>query len=213
MQLIGMYDSPFVRRVAIALKLWGIAFEHRPWSVFRDAAQVARFNPLIRVPTLMLDDGETLFDSSAIIDALDDIVGPTRAMMPGEGVERRKHLRVCALACGLGDKVVSLIYERAVHQRESPDWIARCNAQIDATLDVLERECRANGSMWWFGEALGHADIAVVCMLTLAIEALQFDLNAKRWPALRAHREKCEARPEFREISQPFFAPPPKRVK
>jgi glutathione S-transferase len=210
MILIGMYDSPFVRRVAIALRLYGLAFEHRPWSVFRDADQVAKHNPLIRVPTLVLDDGESLVDSSAIIDALDDIVGPARALMPADGAERRKHMRICALACGLGDKVVSLIYERAVHKRETADWVARCNKQIAGALDVLEAERRASGSTWWFGESIGHADVAVICVLTLAVEALQFDLDAKRWPALKAHREKCEARPEFREISQPFFAPPPK---
>lgn len=202
-----MYDSPFVRRVAIALRLYGIPFEHRPWSVFRDAAQVARHNPLIRVPTLMLDDGETLVDSSAIIDALDDIVGGARALMPVDGPERRKHLRVCALACGLGDKVVALIYERAVHHRETPDWVERCSRQIAGTLDLLEHERAASTTSGWFGDSLGHADIAVTCVLTLAVEALKFDLDGKRWPALKAHRERCEARPEFRAISQPFFAP------
>jgi glutathione S-transferase len=210
MILIGMYDSPFVRRVAIALRLYGLAFEHRPWSVFRDADKVAQHNPLIRVPTLVLDDGETLVDSSAIIDALDDIVGPARALMPADGPARRKHMRVCALACGLGDKVVSLIYERAVHDRQTPDWVARCNKQIAGALDTLESARRAAASSWWFGESIGHADIAVACVLTLAVEALQFNLDAARWPALKAHREKCEALPEFREISQPFFAPPPK---
>ncbi len=210
MLLIGMYDSPFVRRVAIALRSYGIAFDHQAWSVFRDADQVARHNPLIRVPTLVLDDGETLIESSAIIDALDDMVGPDRALMPAEGSERRKHMRVCALAVGLGDKVVSLIYEREIHRRQTADWVARCNQQIGATLDVLERERAARASAWWFGEAIGHADIAVACVLTLAIEALRWNLDAKRWPALKAHREKCEARPEFTEISQPFFAPPPR---
>jgi glutathione S-transferase len=81
MILVGMYDSPFVRRVAIALRLYGIEYEHRPWSVFRDAEKVARFNPLMRVPTLVLDDGETLIDSAAILDALDDMVGATRALV------------------------------------------------------------------------------------------------------------------------------------
>ncbi len=63
MILVGQYDSPFVRRVAIALDLLGFAFEHRPWSVFGDAEKVAAYNPMKRVPTLVLDDGETLLDS------------------------------------------------------------------------------------------------------------------------------------------------------
>ena len=58
--LIGQFDSPFVRRVAIALNLYGMAYEHRPWSVFGDADKIAPFNPLIRVPTLVLDSGDVL---------------------------------------------------------------------------------------------------------------------------------------------------------
>ena len=210
MILVGMYDSPFVRRVAIALRLYGIEYEHRPWSVFRDAEKVARFNPLMRVPTLVLDDGETLIDSAAILDALDDMVGATRALVPEHGPERRRHLRVCALANGMADKVVSLIYERAVHVRETPEWAARCRTQIAGALDALEADRTARGSAWWFGSAISHADIAVACALTLAVETLGFALDVARWPSLSAHRERCETRPEFREISQPFFAPTPK---
>jgi glutathione S-transferase len=210
MILIGMYDSPFVRRVAIALRLYDMEYEHRPWSVFRDAEEVARFNPLMRVPTLVLDDGETLIDSAAILDALDDMVGAARALMPEHGPERRRHLRICALATGMGDKVVSLIYERAVHARETPEWAARCRTQIAGALDALEAERTARASAWWFGEAISHADIAVACVLTLAVETLGFALDDARWPLLSAHRKRSEMRPEFREISQPFFAPPPK---
>src|SRR5579864_8101013 len=107
MVLIGQYDSPFVRRVAIALRLYGIAFEHRPWSTFGDAGKIAAYNPLLRVPTLVLDDGEALIDSTAILDHLDERVGPDKAMIPPRGAERRRHLRIIALATGLGDKAVS----------------------------------------------------------------------------------------------------------
>ena len=72
MILIGQYNSPFVRRVAIALRLYGIAYEHRPWSTFGDAERIAPFNPLRRVPTLVLDDGEALIESGAILDYLDE---------------------------------------------------------------------------------------------------------------------------------------------
>lgn len=209
MILIGMYDSPFVRRVAIAMRLYGMEYEHRPWSVFRDMDKVAAFNPLIRVPTLVLDDGEALTESTAILDAIDDMVGRDRALIPAQGPARRKAMQVCALACGLGDKVVSLIYERAVHGRETPHWVARCNTQIAGVLDALEKG--RGDAPWWFGAGnIGHADIVVACVLTLAVEALGYDLDAARWPGLTAHRERCEARPEFRDIHQPFFAPPPK---
>lgn len=72
MFLIGQYDSPFVRRTAIALRLYGLPFEHKPWSTFGDAEQVAAYNPVQRVPTLVLDDGEALIESSAILDYLDE---------------------------------------------------------------------------------------------------------------------------------------------
>lgn len=76
MILIGQYDSPFVRRVAVALQLYGFSYEHRPWSVFGDADRVAAVNPLRRVPTLITDDGEALLESSAILDWLDELAGP-----------------------------------------------------------------------------------------------------------------------------------------
>ena len=85
MILIGQYDSPFVRRVGVALTLYGMAFEHRPWSVWADAEALGRFNPLRRVPTLVLAGGEVLIESGAILDALDEMVGPQRAMLPRSG--------------------------------------------------------------------------------------------------------------------------------
>src|SRR6204780_1736356 len=95
---IGQNDSPFVRRVAIALRLYGLPFEHRPWSTFGEGDKIAPYNPLRRVPTLVLDDGEALIDSTAILDYLDELVGPEKAMIAPDGAERRRHLRICALA-------------------------------------------------------------------------------------------------------------------
>ena len=89
MFLIGQYDSPFVRRVAIALRLYGIAYDHKPWSTFGDAVAIAPYNPLRRVPTLVLDSGEALIESAMILDYLDDTVGPEKAMLPAKGAERR----------------------------------------------------------------------------------------------------------------------------
>src|SRR3989442_10878183 len=118
MILIGQYDSPFVRRVAIAMRLYGLPFEHRPWSTFGDADKIAPFNPLRRVPTLVLDDGEALIESAMILDHLDDVVGPDKAMIARSGETRRRHLQICALAVGLGDKGVSPLYERGVREEE-----------------------------------------------------------------------------------------------
>src|SRR5687768_15672987 len=100
--LIGQYDSPFVRRVAVALQRYRMPYQHETWSVWRQADAIARLSPLRRVPTLVLDDREVLVESSAILDALDDLVAPEQALVPRTGPARRHVLRLCALACGLG---------------------------------------------------------------------------------------------------------------
>src|SRR5271170_643595 len=105
MILIGQYDSPFVRRVGIALHLYGIGYDHRPWSTFGDAEKIAAYNPLRRAPTLVLDDGEVLVESGAILDHLDELAGPGTALLARQGPERRAALQVCALATGLCDKL------------------------------------------------------------------------------------------------------------
>src|SRR5579864_5985760 len=127
MILIGQYDSPFVRRVAIAMRLYGLAFEHRPWSTFGDAEKIAAFNPLRRVPTLVLGDGEALIESTVILDYLDELVGPDKSMIAARGPDRRHTLKICALATGLADKAVSLVYERALRKdNQSKLWVERC---------------------------------------------------------------------------------------
>lgn len=207
MFLIGQYDSPFVRRVAIALRLYGLAFEHRPWSTFGDADQIAPYNPLRRVPTLVLDDGEALIESMIILDYLDDLVGADKAMLPRGGVERRKHLRICALASGLGDKAVSLLYERVLRKEQLALWVERCQAQIGDVLKVLEAERARVTTPYWLGDRIGHADVAVACVVRFTREAHPQLFDAARYPALAAHSERCEALAPFKEIVQPL-APP-----
>ena len=207
MFLIGQYDSPFTRRVAIALRLYGLAFEQRPWSTFGEGDKIAPYNPLRRVPTLVLDDGEALIDSAAILDYLDELAGPEKAMIAVRGPERRRHLRICALATGLGDKSVSLIYERVLRKEALKLWVERCEAQISGVLDVLENERHAVTTPYWFGEHIGHADIAVACVLRFTGEAHPHLFNAARYPALAAHAAHCETLRPFREIVQPLSPP------
>ena len=128
MILIGQYDSPFVRRVAIALRLYGGAFEHRPWSTFGDADKIAPFNPLRRVPTLVRDDGVVLIESSAILDWLDEQASDA-ALLPRAGETRRAQLHVCALGQGLAEKSVALLYERVLHEQTSDVWTMRCRTR------------------------------------------------------------------------------------
>ncbi len=204
MILIGQYDSPFVRRVAVALELWGVDFDHQPLSVWADADRLSAINPMRRVPTLVLDDGEVLIESSAILDALDEMVGPARAMLPGSGPERRRGLKVCALSTGLGDKAVSLFYEGLLHEAPSQTWIDRCHAQIGDVLSALEADRALSASAFWLGDRISHADIAAACALRFTREAHPGLFDPARWPRLAEHGEQCEALEAFKAISQPL---------
>ncbi len=211
MILIGQYDSPFVRRVAIAMRLYGLSFEHRPWSVFGDAEKIAQYNPLMRVPTLVMGNGDVVLESHAILDALDQLAPPALAMMPAGGAERREAQKVCALATGMNDKAVSMVYETVVHNRATPAWIERCLSQIAGCLSGLERSRMAHPTEWWFGPNIGHADVTVGCALRFLGDAHPglFDLS-EGWPLLAAHAARCEALPVFQEIQQAFVVTPPK---
>jgi len=209
MFLIGQYDSPFVRRVAIAMRLYGLTFDHKPWSTFGDADKIAPYNPLRRVPTLVLDDGEALIDSVAILDYLDELIGPDQAMIAPQGIERRRNLRMIALATGLGDKSVSLVYESALRKEKLTLWVDRCEAQIRGALDALEQQRVAAKTPYLFGQRIGHSDIAVACVLRFTTEAHSHLFTREAYPALAAHSALCEALPVFKEIVQPLS--PPKR--
>ncbi len=165
MILVGQYDSPFVRRVAVTMNIYRLAFERQPYSVFGDIGHVRMRNPLVRVPALVLDDGEVLIDSGAIIDHLDETVGRARALVAHEGADRRRCLYLTALAQGCSEKVVQLFFERYFHTPDmiSKDWERRCIGQIETTLEALEATCP--DQHWYFGERISHADIMTVCMI------------------------------------------------
>jgi glutathione S-transferase len=210
--LIGQYDSPFVRRVAVALQQLGIAYEHWPWSVWADSERLARYNPLRRVPVLIWgdgtsDDGTVLIDSHAILDAIDDHVGPERALLPRSGPVRREGLRIAALATGLADKAVSLLYEHVLRKPDSRSalWAERCAAQIRETLALLEAARVAQATPFWFGDTPTHADIAVACALRFTKEAHPELLGAAIGPGLSAHAARAEALPAFQAATQPLL--------
>jgi glutathione S-transferase len=207
MILIGQFDSPFVRRVAVALELYGLPYEHRPWSTFGDADKLVSFNPLRRVPTLVLDDDEALIDSFVILDWLDECVGPDCALIAPHGPERRAALKVCALATGLADKAVSLLYERVLHEETSQVWTDRCRAQIADVLDVLNASRARRSALYWFGERINHADIAVTCAIRFTREAHPGLFDPARWPTLEAHTNHCEALDPFQRNLQPLSPP------
>lgn len=207
MILIGQYDSPFVRRVGIALTLYGIPFEQKPWSTFGDADSIRPYNPLTRVPTLVLDDGDVLIDSHLILDHLDSLVPVGKRMFPVVEPARRKALKVSGLAMGLADKAVSLFYEGRLHDKVSDTWVKRCRLQIETVLGALEEDRAGRKTTWWFGEEIGHADIAVGVAMRFVNEVHLGMASTAKFPALGAHAERCEGLPVFKEISQAFIAP------
>ena len=142
MKLIGMLDSPYVRRVAISAKRLGIALEHESVSVFRHFEQFQQINPVVKAPTLVLDDGEVLMDSTLIIDYLEALAEPGRSLMP-KGIEQRvRSLRLIGLALAACEKSVQLYYERNLRPAEIQyePWVERVEGQLAAAYSALERE-------------------------------------------------------------------------
>lgn len=201
MILYGQYDSPFVRRVAIVLTLYEMPFRQVPWSVFGDADRLRRKNPLTRVPALELADGECLIDSHMILDYLDSLVPEADRLFPSHGPARRSALQTAALACGIGDKAVSLFYERRLHEHPSGIFLARCASQIRAGWEALERHMTQKNS------GPDHAQIAIACVWRFVQEAHPGLVQPSDFPLVVEHSEQMEALPAFRAIRQPFVAP------
>ena len=209
MKLIGMFDSPYVRRVAVTLKHLEVPFEHANWSVGADVERIREFSPLGRVPVLVLDDGTALVDSAAILDAIDDQVGPTRALLPASGGSRREALRLISLAMGAGEKARDQLYERMVRPPEKyhEPWVMRCREQMHGALGLLEIACRERGSgAWLVDDRLTQADVTVACISTFLKESLDVFGGDAPYAALQAHVARCEALPEFRATHAPWFA-------
>jgi glutathione S-transferase len=194
--LVGQYDSPYVRRVAVTLHLYGIAFERNPISAFGDADEMGRITPLVRIPSLILDDGEVLFDSAAMIDHLDEIVGPDRALTPRSGKERRRVLQSTVMATGAIDKAGAIVYERHFHDGEHQNggWIARCKRQLGGALGWLESQLKGE---WLTGPKMTQADIATGCMVGYLKLRLPEALRDGDYPELERHSLACERMEAF----------------
>src|SRR5262245_50924061 len=181
--LVGQYDSPYVRRGAISLHLPGLPFERDTRSVFADAEAMRRVNPLGRIPSLVLDDGEVLIDSAAILDHVDQTVGPDRALVPASGAARRQALRIIALGSGAVDKAGAIAYERLLRPAEKvhEPWIDRCATQLASALDTLEG---LEATPWLTGPRMMQPDIMVGAMLGYLKLRVPEALPPGRYPAL-----------------------------
>jgi glutathione S-transferase len=210
MLLIGMFDSPFVRRVAISMKLLAIAFEHANWSVGRDFDRIRQYSALGRVPALVLDDGEVLSESAMILDYLDDSVGNERALLASTGEARRDALRLMALSIGAAEKGRDQIYESVFRPpaRQYDVWVNRLQTQMHGALGELERYCRARTDRQWLvGDAMSQADITVTCAYTFLNEALPAAGIEQRYTRLAQVAARCEQLSAFQSTHVPFFTP------
>jgi glutathione S-transferase len=208
--LIGMFDSPFVRRVAITMKLMEMPFEHANWSIGRDFDRIREYNPLGRVPTLVTDQGEKLMESAAILDYLDERAGAERALLPRSGPDRRQALNLMAMATGAAEKGVLQIYERVFRPEDKrhPPWADRCRVQMSGSLAAIDRYLGERGvSQWLVGKRMTQADITAVCVFTFLNDALKVAADPVVFQSLGTLAARCESLPVFQETRIPFFLP------
>jgi glutathione S-transferase len=198
MLLIGVNRSPYTRRVAITLHAYGLAFEQKALTGFDHRAEVRTSNPLGRIPALVLDSGEVLLDSAAIIDHLDEVHGRERALTPANGSERRAVLNVAAMMMGACDKLLQGAYER---NRKPPEkmhqpWIDDCVAQATHALAAVDAMVQPGARYLLFGR-LTQADVTAFIAERLARVGLGVDTET-RTSRLRALTLRLLDEPAFR---------------
>jgi len=197
MQLIGMLDSPYVRRVAISLQLLALPFEHRSLSVFRTFDQFRAINPVVKAPTLVCDDGTVLMDSTLILDYAEALAAP-RSLMPSGLAERRTTLRTIGLALAACEKSVQLVYERNLRppEKQHEPWAARVLGQMHAAFGELEAEL-ARGSQPGSAPVIGAAQVATAVAWHFSARMLPGTLQDVDYRRLRALSAWAEQLPEF----------------
>lgn len=196
MLLVGMMDSPFVRRVAIALKVLDLPFEHRSVSVFRTFDEFRRVNPVVKAPTLVTDDGTVLMDSTLILQHLADLAGPENPLVPGEPAARTRALRLSGLALAAAEKSVQIVYEctqRPDQKRHEP-WLDRVRGQLAAACEALDRDLPTPEPMQ------AAIDVAVAWRFTQHVAAEM--VPAASYPALARFSARMEKLPVF--VSTPL---------
>jgi glutathione S-transferase len=197
MQLVGMLDSPFVRRVAISMRKLEISYVHNPLSIFRTYDEFRQLNPLVKVPTLVCDDGEMLVDSTLIIDYLEVLAG--RSLMPSEPSLRRTALQRIGIALVAMEKVAQRIYElkaRPEEYRYEP-WLERVNEQLLSAIDAMEKSVTGLDDVWMFGKQLTQADITTAVAWRFINHAAPAIAAVAQRPALAEFCSRAEELPEF----------------
>lgn len=198
MQLIGMLDSPYVRRVAISLQLLGLRFDHQSVSVFRSFAQFQKINPVVKAPTLVCDDGEVMMDSALILEYAEALALPGKSLMPKSIVELQRALRIVGLALAACEKSVQIIYERQLRpvEKQHEPWLSRVSGQLLAAYAALESEV-AQRALAATSENINQAGVSVAVAWQFTQQTLPEAVVAVNYPALRKFSSEAEALPEF----------------
>jgi glutathione S-transferase len=199
MKLIGLYDSPYVRRVAVSMRLQGFAFEHVALSVFRHIDEMRKINPLVKVPMLVLDNGEKLMESSFILDYLDGEVAPERRLIPASGAARRQIQQQCATALVATEKAVQVYYEASLRPTEFTyqPWVERCTGQMHDAFAMLEAQPLS--PLLSGAAAITQADVTSAIALRFARHMHPEHFPLDRYPRLQQLSTYCEALPAFLE--------------
>lgn len=195
MLLVGMLDSPYVRRAAIAGTVLGIPFEHQSVSVFRHMDRFRAINPLIKAPSLVADDGTVLMESQLIIQHMEDVAG--RSLRPADPAARLADLRATALAIVTCEKAIAIEYERKRPEaiRYAP-WVDRVTDQLDEALEAVEAIVAANWTS--LPAAWTHGAIGAAVAWGFIRFTIPDAVAADAYPALAAHAARCEATELFK---------------
>ena len=200
MRLIGMLDSPFVRRVAISLRALDIAFVHEPLSVFSAFDAFADINPVVKAPSLVTDDGTVLMDSSLILEHAERIAASGRSLIPLDPQAHARSLRIIGLALAACEKTVQIVYEHNLRpmEKQHQPWLDRVHGQLAAAYHLLEVEMPQAADPWLFGVRPLQADITSAVALRFTREMLPDALDVKACPRLHALSVRAEESEEFR---------------
>jgi glutathione S-transferase len=198
MKLIGMLDSPYVRRVVISLQLLGLEFEHQSLSVFRAFAEFSRVNPVVKAPTLLCDDGEMLMDSTLILQYAEALAHP-RTLMPLDLKALQRDLHLIGLALAATEKSVQIVYEHGVRPPEKlhEPWLTRVTGQALAAYGELEREMAARPLAHGRSQ-ISQAGVSIAVAWHFTQQMVPNEVPAVRFPHLVAYSSAAESLPEFR---------------
>ena len=198
MQLIGMLDSPYVRRVAVSLQLLGLRFEHQPVSVFSTFAQFQRINPVVKAPSLVCDDGVVLMDSTLILQYAEAMAAPRASLMPRGMAELKRSLRITGLALAACEKSVQIVYEHELRPSEKlhQPWVSRVTGQLLAAYGALEAEL-THQPLVASRAGVDQAGVSTAIAWHFTQQMLPQVVVAANYPALQAFSRQAEALPEF----------------